>query len=129
MDIHEKLLAFFNENEKIIKEDAPTDVLLDLIGEILQYQNKKIKSLSAENAHERLVIKAEYDRLKSERKEMARNPLYGATGEFCFVGADSLKIRLTVRSGIVVDAIQRTKKADYALMQLSPDLWYKTKDK
>lgn len=83
MSLKSKLLAAVGD---LFPDDFSESALVDILVDRIARQDKEIENLRGANAHERLVMQAERDRMHRDRDEMRRNPLYLAHGVFYFLG-------------------------------------------
>jgi hypothetical protein len=103
--------------------DVGEEALVDILVNKIQAQEERIKALQGENAHERERLYAQQEQLRQEQKSLRRDPYYGAYGEFFFLGHDNRRYRLSLQGGAVMSLIERYRKLDWAMQQITPAHW------
>ncbi len=121
MSIKGKLLEAVGE---VDVSDIGTEALVDILTSRIKAQDKKIQELHGENARERQRLHDETEAMRRDRKEMQRNPLACAHGEYFFRCERGLII-INVQ-GYKMTVMERVGKAniDYLLEQVPPSEYY-----
>ena len=100
-----------------ISEDRLVDILLDAY----KRKEQRIKNLEAENVTERQRLDAEIERCQIARHEMRSNPLYGASGEYFFLGTGWRRLRVQIEGGCRISAFEVVGNVDYVCRQVSQE--------
>ena len=79
--------------------DIGNEALVDILVSKICALEKTIQQLHGENAAERERLYREIEAAKRDRNEMRSNPLYGAHGEFYFLGLDDRRYQLIMQGG------------------------------
>lgn len=117
MTIKAKLLEAVGE---VDINDIGTEALVDILVSRIKAQDKKIQELHGENAQERQRLHNEVDSLHMEQRKMRSDPLYWATGLYCFKGLAADLVKLEVQGAHVKIYLHRKRNA-YPLQQISPN--------
>lgn len=120
MSIKSKLLQAIGE---INIEDMGDETLVDILVDKIKSQERRIQELSRENSHERDKLSHEIEAIHQERKKMRDDPLYGAYGEFYFLGEGNRRFKLNVRGSEILQLCERIKKFDYIMQRIPGEYW------
>lgn len=120
MSVKTKLLEAVGDIDiSDIGEEALVEILVNKITSL----EKRIKELHGENGRERQRLHDETEALHRERREMRRNPMYGAYGEYYFIGRKNSCFQVSMRAGNILELIEREKKINYQLQRISGEQW------
>lgn len=119
MSVKEKLLEAVGDIDICdIGEEALVGILVNKITAL----EEDIKRLNGANAHERLMLDSQQRLIQEERQMMRRNPLYGAEGNYFFLGRKTSRFHIHV-TGSIIELSEREKRIDFRLQQISPQQW------
>ena len=111
----QKLLAALG----ITLDDVSEERLLDILLDAYKAKQKQIQQLEGENGHEREMLHAEREKLRDELHRVRSDPLYGASGQFWFLGGlPQVSYCVTIQSGKAVEMYERHGKIDYRMQAI-----------
>lgn len=100
-------------------EDVNEDRLVDILLDAYAASQKRISELMAENAQERLHLRADQQALIDDRRRMREDPTCWVQGFYHFLGQGSRRIFVHV-DGPRVKVYERAQNIDYLAQPLSP---------
>jgi len=120
MSIKGKLLEAVGD---VDVSDIGTEALVDILTSRIKAQDKKIQELHGENAGERQRLYDATEAINRDRKEMQRNPLACAHGEYFFRSGKNIII-INIQ-GYKITVMESDGKMDYLLEKVPPSEYYK----
>lgn len=104
--------------------DIGNEALVDILVAKIKSLEDQIDELRGENAHERQILHSKLEALQDERMELRKNPLYGAHGEYCFVGKGDRRYFLSVKGGLIDRLCERVDGVDLIMEETNVKNWY-----
>ncbi len=104
--------------------DTGDEALIGLLVDKIKRLEGSLDNLRGENAHERLVLASERQKLAEEYHKLRKDPTAGMSGEVYFMDSEGKKYRFVIQGGYV-RGFYKDKANDYLeqIMPVSGDTW------
>ena len=120
MTIKQKLLDAIGD---LSISDIGAEALVDILVYKIHALENTVASSNRENGLERQRLYDETLAMREERKKMLRDPMYGAYGEFYFLGRNGTRFCLSMQCGNIQRMFERVKTTDWVMQQITQEQW------